>query len=282
MKYILFVLIFLLFLPPLFTQETHMTREDFLNVDLSLPKNSTKTAVILSAIVPGAGQFYIDPTQWTAYVFPVIEIGLFYALFKYNKMGIDKEREYERFADAHYSRDRQNATQDDLIRYLVPNSPGYLFYIGDNGDLTNHGNGGHFRLDADNTQHFYEDIAKYDKYVFGWDDWFDDYYTQNGNTVDWQFGEDGKYTNPSISANRAKYIQMRIKAEDYYSTSRSMRYFLLANHLLAAVDAYRVAKKHNNNPAPKKLASAPQVNPTFQAVVSGDIIVPTIGFTLKF
>lgn len=28
-----------------------------------------------------------------------------------------------------------------------------------------------FRLDPTNTQHFYEDIGKYNKYVFGWTDW---------------------------------------------------------------------------------------------------------------
>jgi len=280
MRYLLIASIFLLFLPPLLAQETHMTREDFLNVDLSLPQNSTKTAVILSAIVPGAGQFYIDHTQWTAYLFPVIEIGLFYTLFKYHKMGTDKEREYERFADAHYDRLRQNTVQDDLVASLIRNSPGWLFYVGDNGDHPeNHYNGGHFRLDVENTQHFYEDIAKYDKYVFGWDDWYAAYYQPNG-TVAWQFDDDGKYTNNSDSANRAKYIQMRIKAEDYYATSRSMRFYLLANHLVAAVDAYRVARKHNTTP--KKLANTPQVSPTFHAVVSGDVIVPTIGFTMKF
>ena len=46
----------------------------------------------------------------------------------------------------------------------------------------------HFRLDDTNTQHFYEDIGKYPRYVFGWTDWFQIYSKNNNGEIvspDW-------------------------------------------------------------------------------------------------
>ena len=53
--------------------------------------------------------------------------------------------------DNNYSRDRQHRVEQDLINHPTA---AHSIYVA-----------GHFRLDDDNTQHFYEDIGKYNKYI---------------------------------------------------------------------------------------------------------------------
>jgi len=281
--HIITLIVFISLITSLFPQQP----SDFYNPPPPQYEKSPSKALIFSAVAPGAGQFYVDYAQWTAYVFPVIEIGLWATLIHYHNKGINKEREYERFADAHYKRSQQNQAQLNLI---MQSGSSDLFYVGGSfntllseGKIDEWGNGGHFRLDDTNTQHFYEDIAKYDKYIFGWDDWFAENWN-NGN-VAWEFDEDGKYTSPdNISSLRASYIAMRIKAEDYYSTSRSMRFFLVANHALAALDAFRVAKKYNNAQANRQYSQSQpiQIKPQLQTLYINDNLVPVIGLVMRF
>lgn len=231
-------------------------------------KKSVRRAMLLSSLFPGAGQFYADKTSLTTYIFPVLEIGLWAGYLYYYSKGADKEEEYQDFADEYYRRDYQTFAQNTIINDLTHF---------DNGFYTNH-----FRLDDSNTQHFYEDIGKYDKYIFGWIDWFDIYAT-DGNiwvTPNWNWVADSlgvyKYygltapANPSsayylgnetlydakngiYSGKRHKYIDMRRQAENYYDKGRFFSFGIVANHMLAALDAVRLAKKHNRQYADSSL-----------------------------
>ena len=297
----------------LYSQELYQPFFD----DPNPPKSAT-TAMFMSAVFPGAGQFYVSKTQWTAYVFPVIEIGLFYALFHYHKKGDDKTREYERYADEHYERKYQYWTQWDLVkRHIDPPDDQYGNTIGgyiyNNGNWQNWedsghhwGNGSFFRLEYENSQHFYEDIAKYDKYVFGWLDWFDKYVYGEGFDVivNWHWnehtnlsekrwlgnyakaGEEGEWADhwdKPNSAYREVFIQMRKDAEKSYTTSRSLRFFLLANHVVAAIDANRVARKYNKLHMPTQRAEyGIKVGPNVYTTMVNDNLVPILGLNLSF
>ncbi|MBC8414919.1 MAG: hypothetical protein H8E11_00645, partial [Candidatus Cloacimonetes bacterium] len=173
-------------------------RNDIIQVNYN--KKSVSKAMILSSLFPGAGQFYANRRSITTYIFPIIEIGLWVGYSHYYNQGLDKEDEYEKWAN-------QEPIKDDV---------GYLEYLGDcpyinpetnqpyymDGDLiyrygrerydfavndflienNNPSYDNHFRLDDSNSQHFYEDIGKYNQYLFGWYDWFDIYATdENGN-----------------------------------------------------------------------------------------------------
>jgi len=225
-------------------------------IQINYEKKSPAKAMLLSSLFPGAGQFYANRRSITTYISPLIEIGLIVGyILSYNE-GLDAESDYEKFADSHYDRTRQNFAQNDLIDDSMNNSSFY---------------DEHFRLDETNTQHFYEDIGKYNKYVFGWDDWFDIYATdEDGSTIspDWEWEEsnDGKnlwignnVTNPTssfynsdysdpytiYSTNRAEYIEMRKDTEDLYDRSELFSFGLVANHILAAIDAVRLTRIHN-------------------------------------
>jgi hypothetical protein len=134
----------------------------------------------------------------------------------------------------------------------------------------------HFRLDDSNTQHFYEDIGKYDQYLFGWLDWFSIYATDEDgiwtNDINWSFETDPNGlehwivmidpTNPGseyyveneslyeeknglYSGMRAEYISMRREAKDFYGSAEIISFGLVFNHILSAIDAVRITRKYN-------------------------------------
>jgi hypothetical protein len=237
-------------------------------------KNAAK-AMLFSAIVPGVGQFYANSQSITAYIFPILEFGLWYGYFYYQNEGDDITKQYEDFADQHYSREHQLMAQRSLITNPMTYTDFYAPDDFDPDDPNDYGEGGHFRLDHENTQHFYEDIGKYNKYIFGWQDWTDIYATiENTNTwtgpqwiieqneygqglwvgnspinedSDYYLGSEYLYDNALgiYSGMRENYINMRIDAEDNFDKKRSCSFGILINHLLATIDAVRVTRKYN-------------------------------------
>jgi len=255
-------------------------------IDVQYEQKSTKLAMALSAIFPGAGQAYANPKSITTYIFPLLEAGLWYGYFHYNKQGDDVTRDYEKWATNEvigqytetssiiidgeplfvegqdkyrYERIRYDYAKDALIADPLNNS---TFYDS------------HFKLDETNTKHFYEDIAKYNKYIIGWADWFDIYATTGDDVwVDpsWQWetdpttgvnkwignevlNENSEYYDPEIygdmqkdSGMRREYIEMRDDAESHYDKVDSIKFGLILNRILASFDAMRLARNHNRN-----------------------------------
>ena len=258
-------------------------------IQINYEKKSPAKAMMLSSLFPGAGQFYANRRSITTYIFPIIEIGLIAGYFINYNEGLDKEADYQDFADLHYNRDHQHYAETDLINDPMNNSSFY---------------DDHFRLDDDNTQHFYEDIGKYNKYVFGWDDWFDIYATDEaGNTVSpewlWEETTEGKNmwigndaTNPDseyydsnysdpytiYSGFRADYIQMRRDAEDSYDKAEYFSFGLVANHILAAIDAVRLTRIHNR----EYLSNISKVEINFAPIFVNNSFSPARMITKRF
>ena len=248
----------------IFTEEDDLFRMEF-------TKKSAAKAMLLSALFPGAGNFYANPKSITTYIFPLIEIGLWYGYIHYNKQGDDKTEEYKYYATGEvigyddeypngeihrYSKADQYWTEDFFI-----DDPENIYYDED-----------YFLLDDDNSQHFYEDIGKYDKYLFGWYDWHNIYATMNNSPDEtntnpiWNF-DNGSWTgnnpinysseyfinneseydahNGKYSIFRAEYIQMRKDAENLYGNATSCSFGIVFNHILSSLDALRLARKRN-------------------------------------
>lgn len=283
-KNTIIIILLITFAFPLLAQ---LKDEDIFTTDYQ--QKSARKAILYSTLFPGAGQLYANPKAITGYIFPVIEIGLWVGYFHFYNEGSKIEKDYEKYANKEvigtyeedinivfsngteinisagdpmyrYDRNRQYFAQTDLM--LNANNPMY-----DN----------HFRLDDTDTQHFYEDIGKYNKYIFGWADWFDIYATNtdgdwsvpsspSGGTY-WMWEEDTNkwignnpqnpsseyYTNPApyiersgiYSEMRAEYIDMRVEAEDNYSKAKLMILGTALNRVVSAFDALRVTNRKN-------------------------------------
>jgi len=259
-------------------------------VQVNYNKKSVVTAMLLSTLFPGAGQFYANYRSVTTYIFPVIEIGLWVGYFSYQKKGSDKEDEYEAFAtDVRY--DEEGIAYTNYNRQYQQEVENLM--IGVNAeDLYDDT---HFRLDDSNSQHFYEDIGKYDKYIFGWEDWYATYVIHNGGNALFAFqGEDadqkwvgnyadsthmaaGIYDEPGC-ALRDEYITMRQDAEEYYDSADMFTFFIVFNHILSAIDAVRVTRAYNVN----YISKLPPVEVDVKTCMRGDELTPMLCFTHRF
>lgn len=249
--------------------------EDVIRIEYE--KKDARKAMVFSLLIPGAGQFYADRSAITTYIFPLLEIGLLGGILYYNSKGASKTDEYESYANKEivtleiggylytgprYNREYQNITQNALSGF---NSSESYTYRPD-----------FFRLEDTNSQHFYEDIGKYNKYIFGWADWYHTFAADSDgsfllndinywditdglpNEIQWQGNYvisdyvAGSTNNQSISPNspmaspmRRQYIKMRQDAEVEYSIARAFGFGLALNHLISGLDALRVTNKRN-------------------------------------
>jgi len=156
--------------------------DDFIRINFQ--KKDARRAMLYSALLPGLGQFYADKSALSTWVFPIVEAGLIGGIIYFNISGDKKTEDFEYYATGEtinqtfnypvngvdysyqyegprYQRSYQTLTQNVLMSFF----PSDIY------------DSNFFRLDNTNTQHFYEDIGKYNKYVFGWADWFHNFAT---------------------------------------------------------------------------------------------------------
>lgn len=294
-------------------------------IKVHFEKKDARLAMLYSAVLPGAGQFYAKPSAVITYIFPVLEIALIGGIIYYDKQGDSKTKDYEKYANGEiithtfnytvgendysytytgtrYRRDYQNNVQE-----VLKDINAFDIY-----DDT------FFRLDQSDTQHFYEDIGKYNKYIFGWADWYHRFAT-NPTSGDGTFiMDDDAYENlwvftgstdpqliqnrrwyqnytvedfmngdlshpispkdPEASPWRQEYIKMRKDANKQYDYSHYFTLGLVANHIVSAIDAYILTNKVNRTAITK--------NDKFQMYyytdVSNNSLTPTLALRVNF
>jgi len=235
-------------------------------------RKSASRAILFSTIFPGSGHFYVNKRSFGTYIFPLIEIGLWVGYFHFDKKGSDIEKDYMRFADANYRREYQHEVEDELISHTASS----IIY-----------NDSHFRLDQTNTQHFYEDIGKYNKYIFGWEDWYEKY---AANGIQWSFNDEGIWlgnypTDGTVqdehdspySTNRAKYIQMRRDAQENFDNRVLATFGLAFNRIVSTLDVVRVTTKYN-----RELRYSSNYDVQFKPVYVNNMVTPSLNFQYRF
>jgi len=237
-------------------------------------QKSASTAILLSSLFPGSGHLYANPKSVGTFLFPILEVGFWVGYFYYNNKGSQIEKDYMAYADENYDREKYYLVRDLLINH----SQSASLYNKD-----------HFRLDETNTQHFYEDIGKYNKYIFGWHDWFARYVSETGE-VYWQFSDGGVWLgnrpiNPDhgdsyeepYSELRAKYIRMRRDAQEHYDISYLMSFGLAANRIASSIDASRLTQKYN-----RELRYSYNVNFNISPMYSCSKPTPTLSLSVHY
>ncbi len=297
----------------------HTEYEDDL-IKINFQKKDARLAMLYSAVVPGLGQFYADKSSYTTWVFPILEAGLIGGIVYFNSQGKSRTDKFEKYATGEdinlsfqytvenveysldyfgprYNRSFQNQTQEVLKNYY----PSDIY------------DEGFFRLDQTNTQHFYEDIGKYNKYVFGWADWYyrfavdprdgsfafeDDAFDaawiwaepQQGHSYVWTFniriedflnGVTSNHIAPGTAfaaPMRQKYIQMRKDANTSYSYSRNFVMGLALNHVVSALNAYSMSTKINKT----YLTQESPVQLKYYTAVKDGNIQPNLNLSWRF
>lgn len=306
----------------IFADQPDSLHNDIIKVNFE--KKDARKAMLLSALLPGAGQFYADKSAFTTYLFPALELALIGGIVYFNHQGNVKTDEFEKYATGEtvtqtfnytvngidyqytYTGTRYRREYQDLVQNVLMSVNAYDIY-----------DGTFFRLDDENTQHFYEDIGKYDKYIFGWADWYHNFATdpRSGNgtfvlndpafaeTWLWSGSDDpqlahlrrwemnyriedylnGDLDNPvppekeAASPWREEYIEMRKAANRQYSYGRIATLGLAFNHIAAAIDAALLTSRYNRNALTRN-----DVQLYYYADASRSRFTPGVGIKVTF
>jgi hypothetical protein len=213
-------------------------------------------AGLLSAVVPGAGQWYTK-SYWQSMIFFGVEVGMWVMHTIYQNKADRQTNDFQTYADARWSvvryvnwiqlnfpadyvsgvitstdADKQSKTPWDCVDWTV------LHQIEEN--IAAHAKDGDYYgfthdLPMRPEQQYYELIGKYSQFVGGWDDaWTGTTYT------------DADVLSENVTKNFLSYRDMRGKANTYYSIASTASYVLVANHVLSAMEAAWNASHKNH------------------------------------
>lgn len=201
-----------------FNYETIMKEQDDLGSSADIYEYDTKSparAFLLSLAVPGAGEYYTGH-KFKAGAFLAVDALLWTGYFIYHKKGSDKESEYKTFANGHYDPIVFLQWWNDLDS-LTQNAYSHRLPVDENGNpIYNH--------------EYYENIGKYDQFQVGWEDIGPNFPPEDTSAL-WGY--------------RVTYLDMRKKANDYFSNATTAVMISIANHIISAFDAAIGAKRYN-------------------------------------
>ncbi|MDD3807721.1 MAG: DUF5683 domain-containing protein [Candidatus Marinimicrobia bacterium] len=205
----------------------------------SVEKNPQK-AMLMSAVIPGSGQFYTKSVSWGIF-YSALEVAGISGIIYYQQTGNDKVDTYKSFANEHwdvvrwlddYYREYENPWSNPAAEkthnvYLYVGNQRYTFaeFIQtyerweDWQSVREH-------IDLEKEYHFYENISKYKQFKQGWDDW-----EEYKNDPAYQVLE-------KSSPNQERYAAMRKKANDLLKHSTYFSSAIMFNHVISAFDAY--------------------------------------------
>ncbi|HDK36215.1 MAG TPA: hypothetical protein ENG82_04830 [Bacteroidetes bacterium] len=196
-------------------QSQGLSAENALNFNDQKPaqpkaiRKSPKRALLFSAILPGAGEFYAE-SKWKAAFFAGVEIGSWAAYFYYHKDGANLENKFKIYADQNWSKERWlqwfnalPAEQKQTFAHALPNTK---------------------------TQQYYEMIGKYMEFNAGWDD------VKN---------PDPDIVKQDTSKKSLFYMELRERSNRALKVATAMTAIVLANHVISAMDAAWTAKVFN-------------------------------------
>lgn len=240
---------------------------NFLNFDSN--EKSPILASVLSAAVPGAGQFYSESYIKSA-LFLLIEGALWYTNFYYNKKGDDQTIYFQNYADANWSVVKYAQWLNEYGQQLGATEPIFI-NINPNTELKPWQRVNWDELNSAESkikefshklypygeQQYYEMIGKYQQFGPGW--------------AEYNAGKD-YYNNPPEQMK--KYSAERGLANDYYNYADKAFIVIIINHLASAIDAYLTANGYNSDL---------KTNATLERINNGFAIeyYPKINFKLR-
>ena len=204
----------------------------------SVKKKNGFLAALLSAAIPGLGEYYVGDQIWRGAIFTALEGGLIYGMLRWDSRGDDSTVIFQQFADAHWSPARYGSYLDSIL-----NASGRGDIIMDPSNLTEINNAEDtlsriapllgialplsHRLPQHGAQQYYELISKYQQYTVGWDD--------ATNPLD-----------PKSSGHYQTHADMRERMNYQFEVRDYFTFGIILNHALSAIDAALLAKDHNS------------------------------------
>lgn len=178
--------------------------------------------VILSALVPGAGEIYLGYEK-RGIALMAMEAGAWAGYFYKRNQGLDTRTEYEHYADVHWDMRRWIDHH-----YFVYPTTGYTLEQLEEDGRASSGSGvwpgySPWVPKSADKQHYYENIGKYDWYVSGWDD-----YVPGTSPDDLAPGE-------VFSEHREHYRDLRGESNDQLDAATRFTYLSITARVVSLV-----------------------------------------------
>ena len=173
--------------------------------------------MILSALMPGLGEATMGYRR--GYAMMALDIASWLGVKHYHDLGGEKRDAYIAYADEHWSLDRLAAAfGSDAIDYV-----GTFYYdVGDHEDLSL------WVSAADDYREYYENLGKWDQFVFGWDDFTDPRAWVGLGATSADLKDDER-----VSANRLTYRSMRKDSNDQFDRRDQLIYLNMATRIFS-------------------------------------------------
>lgn len=254
------------------TSEKKITENFHKNISAGNEK-SPVIGGVLSAIVPGAGEFY-SKSYLKAGIFLAVEAGLWIGYAAFQNKGNTQTDSYQAYADANWSVRKYAQWLHDKVTGgsgINPNEPD-LNTLRSQINVVEAANFSH-QLPTYGSQQYYELIGKYQNFVTGWGD--ADIANILG-TVD--------YTNPNSYVNVKtgmfnSYAYDRQQANNYFDTSTRFITGVIINHVLSSADAVWSVHMFNSN---LKVKTGLRIEERFGGQFMQKYSLPTANISVQF
>ncbi len=203
------------------------------------PKMPAK-ALLLSAVLPGAGQIY-DGEYLKALGFLAVEAASWYFYSGYQGKGNDIEDEYEKYADTHWSEDKYWQAIASMSGKPADDIEALREW-----EHLNFSHGLHLTKD----QQYYEMIGKYNQFNYGWND----IYTTTPSPTDKM-----TYLKEQVRSPRRLYYETRRDASNRnFKHATTCLTVVILNHMASALESAWSVSHHNREIAEARLYFEPR------------------------
>ena len=181
--------------------------------------------ILLSLLLPGAGEAYMGYRR--GYVMMAADIAAWIGVKHYHDLGNEKRDEYIAFAQAHWSEAQLAGAFDPLYEDEYIAGVGQEYFPG----VDTYTSLPLWVSREDDEREYFENLGKWDQFVFGWDDFThpDDIagYTPVGTLQDLK--------QPGVSRNRETYRSMRDDSNDQFTNRDRLLYFNIGLRVLSVL-----------------------------------------------
>ncbi|MCY3789931.1 MAG: hypothetical protein OXH63_14210 [Gemmatimonadetes bacterium] len=203
---------------------------------------SSKRSFLLSALVPGLGQWYAGSKK-RGLVFLGAEAALVGMWVAWKGKGNDLEQEFRAVADEHWDplnylawRGSEKSKESSITHALPCSSEVVDVYI----PAMQSGSADFGGCAPSEIQQYYELIGKYDQYVAGWDDL--KRVRRDGSIGNAAAPTEVDSVENFHSERRLRYEDQRDESNRFLKRASTISGVILINHVLSALDAARVAR----------------------------------------